>query len=136
MIQLAKLNVPTARFRVLQAQELHKIEQKFEGIISGFLIPYLSKSALQNFIKNINLLLQDNGVVYLSFVEGNYEQSNYQVSASGNKVYFHYYTSEEVKEYLLQYNITLLKTFLIPYPDTNNLGTQIHTAMIAQKAIQ
>src|SRR5690606_15892201 len=53
MIHLAQLNNPTADFQVLDAKELYKIEAKFEGIISGFLIPYFSKSELEELINNI-----------------------------------------------------------------------------------
>ena len=46
MVALAKANNPSAEFDVLDSRQLHQIKTKFDALIAGFCIPYLSTEDL------------------------------------------------------------------------------------------
>ncbi|WP_461787819.1 class I SAM-dependent methyltransferase [Pedobacter sp.] len=91
MIELAKQNNPNTRFEVMDARAIDQLKTKFNGVIAGFCIPYLSLNETQHFISNSHQLLDDDGVLYISFVEGKYSRSGFKTNSSGDKVYFYYY---------------------------------------------
>ncbi len=50
-------------------------------------------------------MLNENGMLYLSFVEGNYENSTYLTGSTGDRTYFYYYELDYIiHELYLQYN--------------------------------
>ncbi len=69
MIELAKMNNPKAHFAVMDSRQINKLETKYDGIIAGFCLPYLSLIESNELISNAYNLLNDNGLIYLSFVE-------------------------------------------------------------------
>lgn len=88
MLELAQKNNPNATFQLLDAKDILSLNQKFDVIVAGFLLPYLSKTEALRFIKNANKMLNDNGVLYLSCMEDDYKKSAYQTSkATGDKLY-------------------------------------------------
>jgi trans-aconitate methyltransferase len=70
MIELAKKNNPTADFKVMDSRQISEIKTKFDGIICGFCLPYLSQIESSKLIYDSYNLLTDNGLIYISFVEG------------------------------------------------------------------
>jgi cyclopropane fatty-acyl-phospholipid synthase-like methyltransferase len=83
MIDLATANNPTAKFAVMDARLIHQLDATYDGIIAGFCLPYLSQEESKTFITTCYDLLNNNGVLYLSFVEGNPNQSDYRVGSEG-----------------------------------------------------
>jgi hypothetical protein len=74
MIELAKVNNPAAEFMVMDLRDISQLNKKYNGIICGFGLPYLSESEAKSFINECYNLLLENGVLYLSFVEGDPER--------------------------------------------------------------
>ena len=129
MIDLAKKNNPSVDFKVMSAQSIASLEKVFNGIIAGFCIPYLDSKETETFIQNAYNLLTDEGVVYISFVEGNV--SEYK-TGSGGRVYFYYHQLEDLKKVLVQNGFHHLETFKVQYP-TQCDNTELHTILIAKK---
>jgi trans-aconitate methyltransferase len=48
MIELAKKNNPTAKFAVMDSRQINRLETKYDGIIGGFCLPYLSHTKVMN----------------------------------------------------------------------------------------
>lgn len=71
MIALAKQNNLQARFALMDSKEIFAIKTKFAGIVCGLCIPYLSPADNEKLISDANNLLNENRLIYLSFVEGN-----------------------------------------------------------------
>jgi len=103
MIELAKKNNPTADFAVMDTREINTLNSKYDGIIAGFCLPYLSQTECEDLILNSYELLNDNGVIYLSFVEGNGEESGFKVGKAG-RVYFYYHNINDLKDKLIKKN--------------------------------
>jgi len=52
MIELAKKNNPSASFAIMDSRQISNIETKYDGIICGFCLPYLSHSDSKKFIRD------------------------------------------------------------------------------------
>ncbi|MBD3580921.1 class I SAM-dependent methyltransferase [Flavobacterium selenitireducens] len=103
MIELAKSNVPNAEFRVLNAKEVLSLGEIFDGIVCGFIAPYLNQAELSKLIADCEKLLSDNGKLYLSAIEGDYENSGWQSSSDGQSSTMVYlYSEPELRAMLYQ----------------------------------
>jgi len=132
MIDLARKNNPSAEFEIMDTRKIHRINDKFDAIVCGFCIPYLSQSDCLKLITDCKNLLNDSGILYLSFVAGNYENSGFISGSSGDRAYFYYhnldYLEKELKANSFETNELLLKNY------KKADGTEeIHTIMISKK---
>lgn len=92
MLELAQRNSPGAEFQLMDCREVAKIEQKFEGIICGFGLPYLSKEDAVNLIDDSYNHLRPGGILYLSLMEDDYSKSGFVASSTKKEklyTYFH-----------------------------------------------
>lgn len=131
MVELAKKNNPTAHFTVMDSRQINLLNEKYDGIIVGFCLPYLSTTESNELISASYNLLNKNGLIYLSFVEGNPENSDFKVG-SGGRVYFHYHQLNELKKQLTKTTFNQLKTFKVKYK-TSETTFDTHTILTAKK---
>ena len=112
MIELAKKNNPSASFAIMDSRQISNIETKYDGIICGFCLPYLSHSDCEKLISDCYTLLNENGLLYISFVEGDPGKSDFQVGSSGDRLFFYFHLLDDLKTQLLKnkfYDITVFK---------------------------
>jgi cyclopropane fatty-acyl-phospholipid synthase-like methyltransferase len=131
MIALAQQNNPTAHFAVLDCRAIHTLEKGYDGIIGGFCLPYLSQAESSELIATSYNLLNQNGLLYLSFVEGNPEASDFKIGIGG-RVYFYYHDLETITSHLLNLKFKEIKTFKVKYK-TSDTTFDIHTIVTAIK---
>ena len=131
MIALAKENNPTAKFDVMDSRKMDGIKEKFDGIVCGFCIPYMSPADCEKLFRDAYDLLAENGLFYLSFVEGNTENSGFQTS-NKDRVYFYYHSLKEMKARLIEHRFTGLKIFAIDYKKSS-LERETHIVLIGRK---
>lgn len=131
MVDLATKNNPSANFAVMDCRDISKLNTKFDGIIGGFCLPYLSQEECSELISTAYRLLNDEGLIYLSFVEGAPDLSGF-ITGSGGRVYFYYHTLNYLTEQLANANFKLLKTFNVQYKKSDP-AFDIHTVLIAKK---
>lgn len=108
MIELAKLNNPAAHFKVMDCRALDKLSEKFDGIIGGFCIPYLSKNDCIKLLRDCYQLLNKNGCVYFSMMEGDYHKSGFESGSTGDQVYIYYHQEDYFRKALIENNFKLL----------------------------
>lgn len=132
MIELAKKNNPTASFAILDSRQISELKTKYNGIVSGFCLPYLSHTDCNLFISHCHDLLHENGILYLSFVEGDPTKSDFQVGSSGDRVYFYFYNLEDLIEQLEKNYLEPTKVFKVDYKKAEN-KIDTHTIIIAKK---
>ncbi|MBK7762689.1 MAG: methyltransferase domain-containing protein [Bacteroidetes bacterium] len=131
MIELAKLNNPSAHFAVMDTRHIKKLDTKYDGIIAGFCLPYLSDTESIELISNAYNLLNNDGLIYLSFVEGDPNKSEFKVG-SGGRVYFHYHNLNDVKAQLIQTKFDELQIYKVKYK-TSETEFDIHTILTGKK---
>lgn len=134
MIELAKKNNPTASFAVMDSRNINEIQSKFDAIVCGFCLPYLSKSDRDKLILDANYLLENNGLIYLSFVEGNPANSGFQASSTGDRSYFYFHDLTEIKTKLFEARFTEFNVIKVDYKKSTGLK-EIHTIIAARKIV-
>ncbi|TAE66519.1 MAG: class I SAM-dependent methyltransferase [Bacteroidetes bacterium] len=132
MIELAKKNNPTATFAVLDSRKIDEIKTKYDGIVCGFCLPYLSQTDSQKLIADCFNLLNENGLLYISFVEGNPNKSDFQVGSSGNRIYFYFHNVDDLKIKLIENGFDDFKIFEVEYKKSTS-EIEIHTILTAKK---
>lgn len=131
MIDLAKENNPTVLFEVMDARNISELKERFDGIVCGFCLPYLSRQDVSKLLEDSKNLLSGNGILYLSFVEGEVEMSRYQTSGSGDKVYFYYHQEEALIAKLKENGFEIIRPFYKQYERKE--GFETHTVLLARK---
>lgn len=120
MLDLAQANNPTAKFQLMDCREIDKIDQKFDGILCGFCLPYLTREESVELIADVRGLLKPGGMFYLSTMEENDEsKSRYQISSTGDQVYVYYHKGEYLTKAFRENNFDIinLKRFNAPDKD-------------------
>lgn len=100
MVKLAKQNNPAAVFEVMDSRNINTVKQTFDAIMCGFCLPYLSKSDSSKLIKDCRSLLNQDGILYLSTMEDDYDKSGFQTSSAGDQVYIHYHQLDYLQNQL------------------------------------
>ncbi|MBK1896198.1 class I SAM-dependent DNA methyltransferase [Chryseobacterium paridis] len=109
MLELAKINNPTARFELMNCNDISKIEQKFDGIICGFCLPYLAKEEAIQLIADSSGLLKPGGMFYLSTMEDDYSKSGLITSSLGDQVYLYYHQEDYLTKAFQDNNFEVIK---------------------------
>nr|WP_256435642.1 class I SAM-dependent methyltransferase [Aliikangiella sp. G2MR2-5] len=120
MVELAQTNNPDASFEVMDSRNISSISSKFDCIVCGFCIPYLSPNETLKLFRDIESLLNADGVLYLSCMEANAEQEmgipRVQASSSGEQMYTYHYSFNWLKKNLLIAGLDLLSYKKLLYP--------------------
>lgn len=132
MIELAAKNNPTAQVKVMDCREISEIAILFDGIICGFCLPYLSGVESVKFISDCKNLLQTNGVLYISFVDGEETKSGFQIASSGDRAYFNYHRTDNIVQVLLSNGFELPKIIEVDY-EKSATKKELHTILLTKK---
>lgn len=131
MIDLAKKNNPKADFKVMDCREIDTISEKFDAIMCGFCLPYLSKEDCKKLIVDSSNLLNKDGQIYLSIAEGDYQKSGFQTGSTGDKTYFYYYQEGFLVEELEKNGFEDIEIFRKTY--TRGGREEVHLIVIGRK---
>lgn len=132
MIRLARKNNPSAEFAVLDGRDIVQTKLKFDGIIAGFALPYFSKDEADELIKNCGEILQDGGVLYMSFVEGKTADSGWHTGSSGHRVWFHYHQKTWLTTVLLENQFHKIRWMYVEYEKADG-SKELHTILTGLK---
>lgn len=128
MIELARKNVPLAQFQTLDCRDIRSLQSKSNGIIAGFVIPYLTMNDCRRLILDCSKMMEEQGVLYLSYVASEENESEIKTNSQGDRMNFQYYSDENMRQMLEVAHLNVLEIFKIPY-----FNQQEHTCLIAQK---
>jgi len=131
MVELARQNNPAAHFAVMDSRQINNLDSKYDGIVCGFCLPYLSQTETNELISNSYNLLNDNGLLYLSFVEGDPDKSDFK-AGSGGRVYFYYHKLDDITSQLNSFKFGEIKIFKVKYK-ISETEFDTHTILTAKK---
>ncbi len=134
MIVLAKENNPTSTFSVMDCRQINELETKYDGIVCGFCLPYLSPADCTKFINDCYHLLDENGLIYISFVEGETSESGFKVASTGDRSYFYFYNVEEITRQLKENKFDDIQLFKVVY-NRSATEKEIHIIVIARAKV-
>jgi cyclopropane fatty-acyl-phospholipid synthase-like methyltransferase len=134
MVELAKANNPSATFEVMDSRNISQLNLKFNAIVCGFCIPYLSHHDTLKLIADCYNLLLEDGILYLSFIEGDYNKSGFQSASTGDQVFFYYHSLEHLQDAFEKNRFKILKLENVKY-ETANRPEELHRIVIMQKQL-
>jgi predicted TPR repeat methyltransferase len=132
MIALGQANNPNATFQLLDCREILSLNKKFDGIMCGFCLPYLSKEEAIQLIADSANLLNANGLLYISTMEDDYSKSGFEKGSKGDEIFMHYHQADYLTEALQENGLTILHTERKSSVATNGKET-MDLILIAQK---
>jgi trans-aconitate methyltransferase len=133
MIEFAKQMIPTANFRVMDCRAISDITTRYDGIMCGFCMPYLTPSDCEKLIHDSAALLNENGIVYFSTIEGNNEHSTYEVSSNGeHKMFINYHEEAYLLSAMQKNKLEVVKIFRKPYSKADG-SNWVHWICIGRK---
>ena len=94
MIELAKINNPSANFELMDCRAITSLSKNYDGILCGFGLPYLSKEEAIQFIKDASRKLNNNGILYISTMEDDNSKSGFKTGSTGDKMYQNFHQSD------------------------------------------
>ena len=111
MITLAKINNPAAEFELMDCRDFRRTGKKYDGIMGGFCLPYLSKEDSIKLIQDAFASLNPDGVLYLSTMEDDYDKSGLKGPSSGepDQLFIHYHEAGYLTEALTVNGFAILE---------------------------
>ncbi len=107
MIEIAKEHCPGATFHCKYAHDAFE-EKLYEGVVAGFLLPYVNPDELTELLNQIYSKLNPHGVIYISWIHKARNESLIQSNTKGDKLEMHYYSMEYLKKQLEQIGFSVL----------------------------
>ncbi|MGO3183704.1 MAG: class I SAM-dependent DNA methyltransferase [Aequorivita sp.] len=132
MVEIARNNNPSAVFEIMDIREVHCIKDKFDAIVCGFCIPYISQSDCSKLIADCKNRLNDSGMLYLSLVTGNYEDSGFISGNGGERMYFYYHNLDYLENELKVNSFEMRKVLLKKHKKPDG-SEETHTVLILRK---
>ncbi len=132
MIELAKKNNPTAYFSRMDTRNIDQLTTKYDAIICGFILPYLSDSDHVKLISDSKDLLNNNGLIYISFYAGDPKQSGFVTGSTGDRSYFYYHDLKELERNLVDQQFKIIKRYSVDYQKSAT-EKETHTILLAKK---
>ncbi len=120
MLELAKINNPQAEFQLLDGKEISTLRQKYDAIICGFFLPYLSKEETLQFIEDAAAQLKSNGILYLSTMEDDYSNSGLKSSSTGEQLFMHYHEENYLTEAMHKNRLNTINLQRKDFPTQDN----------------
>ena len=122
MLDLARINNPSAWFQLMDCREIGTIKQRFDGITCGFCLPYLTLEETRRLIADVSSLLIPGGIFYLStMIEDEITKSRFQTSSSGDQVYVNYHREDDLTRALLDNNFEVISSNHFSSPDRDGV---------------
>ena len=134
MLTLARKNVPSVSFAELDCRNISNISGLFNGILCGFGLPYLSKEDASQMIHDSFDLLETEGILYLSTMQGKYEDSKMTKSSDGaHEVFIYYHEKAFLQAALESAGYFVLKTIELVTNGPNGEANDL--VIIAKKQV-
>ncbi len=134
MLELARQNNPEAEFLLMDCRDIGRITEKYDGIMCGFCLPYLSKKEAIALIADASNLLKNKGLFYISTMEDDYEKSAWKGPSSGgpDQLFLYYHQADYLSDALLENGFSILDLQRKTYPGADGSITT-DLILLAQK---
>ncbi len=121
MIELARVNIPSAEFLLMDCRQIATIDREYDGILCGFGLPYLSKEEAVKLIGDAAKLLREGGILYFSTMEGEYSKSGFETTSfSGtDEVFIYYHQADFLTQALCENGFELIDLLRQQYPESD-----------------
>lgn len=94
MLELAKINNRNSSFQLMDCREIKSLNKRFDAIMCGFALPYLSKVDAVKLIGDASQVLYPDGIIYISTMEDDYSKSGFKKGSTGEEIFMHFHEAE------------------------------------------
>lgn len=115
MINLARSNNPTGIFEIMDGREISKLNKIYDAIVAGFCFPYLTMDEVTQFITDARAIVRAGGILYISTMEDDYENSGYKSKNNVDRVYIYYHQAKYLLEKLKSIGFEIIKVERKPF---------------------
>jgi 2-polyprenyl-3-methyl-5-hydroxy-6-metoxy-1,4-benzoquinol methylase len=132
MLRLYEENISSSTVTLMDIRNLDDITGTYDGIVCGFCIPYLNTEETDRLVDTSAKLLCPEGILYLSFVEGDPAKSGLVTASTGDQTYFYYHHQDELIATLQKAGFekaTVLRVEFIRSPEQK----EWHTILISKR---
>ena len=119
MVNLARANCPDAQFAVMDCRDLDQLDGRFDAIIGAFCFPYLNQDEVIEFIGAAAVKLSAGGLLFISTMEGRYENSQFKSRGEDEGVLNYLYSESFISTTLVEQGFEVLDLFRQDYPLDN-----------------
>ncbi len=123
MIKLAKLNNPSIDVQLMDSRAINQLPKKYDAIMVGFCLPYLSKEEAIELIKDASNVLNQNGVIYMSTMEDEYSKSAFKKGSAGDEIFMHYHQADYLITALEDSGFKMVELIRQAYPEKDGSQT-------------
>ena len=125
MVELATKNIPSVDFRVMDCRDILSLNEKFDAIVCGFCMPYLTNEECSKLIADMAALLSPGGIVYFSTMEGDDSRSGFETTSFSreNLIYVNYHQSEFLRNQLEKSGFENIELVIQEYPEPDGTFT-------------
>lgn len=123
MIELAKANNAAAKFQVMDCRDIDKLTEKYDGLMCGFCLPYLTKEEAITLIVDAYKLLKPEGVLYISTMEDDYSKSGLKKGSTGDEIFIHYHQADYLSDALTENGFKIIELKRQDYPTHDGTKT-------------
>ena len=135
MVALARINNPAADFELMDCRKITEINKKFDAVMCGFCLPYLSKEEAIQLLKDTSGIINPGGLIYISTMEDDYEKSRLQTSSSGEYTLFmHFHEADYLTKVLEANGFSIIDLQRIPFPAADG-NTTTDLIIIAENSL-
>jgi ubiquinone/menaquinone biosynthesis C-methylase UbiE len=102
MIEIARQTVKGVDFRLMDVRDIKSLNLKFDAIMCSFCLPFLSKADTEQLISDSSAVLNKNGVLYISTMEGNESRAGFESTSftGDSEIYFNYHMQQDLEKAL------------------------------------
>jgi len=123
MLKIAACNIPDGKFFNSSILNL-SIQYKVEVVVIGFGLPYLDENQAMTCLSKTYEVLEDNGILYLSFMEGNSSKLEIPSFCPNGKILIHYHNKEFIMRSLIDIGFKIAKEWEIDYKEADGSITK------------
>ncbi|UMY65085.1 class I SAM-dependent methyltransferase [Flavobacterium sp. HJ-32-4] len=133
MVALAQQENPSCEASVFDVRQLASWERPVEGILSGFVIPYLNEADTRTFLKEAADVLPAGGMLYVSgMVENATQQSGERTNSQGDVLYMYYHRLSDLLDWVQESGFHVTFQTVDYYPAGDGTTTS-DCAIVARK---
>lgn len=123
MLNIAQKQIPNGKF-VQNTIVNFEMDEMIDCIVNGFGFPYLNKEQVFSSLQSSYHVLNRNGLIYLSFMEG--EKCGFETPSfnTEEKLYIYYHQKESIIKQMEQLGFQILRQWELKYLEQDGTYTQ------------
>jgi ubiquinone/menaquinone biosynthesis C-methylase UbiE len=125
MIALAQKNNPSASFKIMNGANLSGLSKTFHGIVCAFVLPYISKKNVVEFINSMASILKKDGLLYISTMEDINSNSKFQGASENenDRLFINYHEMGYLTDILKENGLNIIFSRQQDYPQKDGTTT-------------